>query len=302
MGGFAAHPIFRNSTTILIQASKMKAQFFLAPLLASVHATKVLLPLYVYPSTWETPNPWQYIYDTIASHPNITFQVILNVDSGPGSSAPGHSKEWTSEVPKLNAYPNVHTYGYVPTLYGTRTLPKVVSDITAWANWNTYTAANLSVNGIFFDQVPNDGGSTAQKKDLALMSLLTSVAKTTFNTTKSFEVVFNPGTKVEAALSSSYFQMADYVVVYEQYAVNYTADNPLGNGYVPAGMASKSSILLHDVAKANLPASTVQSWLKSFVQAGLGATNVLTYGYEQCNSTAGPASLGNVSTIISVGH
>lgn len=279
----------------------MKAQFFLATLLSSVHATKVLLPLYVYPSVWETPNPWQYIYSTIASHPDITFQVILNVDSGPGSFVPGYNKEWTSEVPKLNAFPNVHTYGYVPTLYGTRTLPKVVSDIAAWANWNTYTAANLSVNGIFFDSVPNDTGTKAQKKDLALMSLLTSVAKARFNATKSFEIIFNPGTKVEAGLSS-YFQMADHVVVYEQYAVNYTADNPIGNGYIPAGMASKSMILLHDIDKANVPASTVQSWLKSFVQAGLEAANILNYGYEQCNSTEAPASLGNVATMLSAAN
>lgn len=72
----------------------MKVPFLLASLLASVQATKVFIPLYVYPATWETPNPWQYIYDTIASHPDIEFQVILNVDSGPGSGTTGYNEDW----------------------------------------------------------------------------------------------------------------------------------------------------------------------------------------------------------------
>lgn len=272
----------------------MKAQSLLALLLSSVQATKVLIPLYVYPSVWETPSPWQYIYDTIASHPNIEFQIILNVDNGPDGDTAGYNEDWISEVPKLNAYPNVHTFGYVPVLYGARSESLILQDVTDWANWNTYTAANISVNGIFYDSVPNHSGKRATK-DLALMQSLISSAKATFATTPSFEVMFNPGTRVQDALSS-YFEMADHVVIYEQYAANFTSDILSSN--IPDGMASKSIILLHDFTKSGLPDSTVDTWLESFVEAGLGAANILSHGYEQINTSDPPASIVDVASIL----
>lgn len=273
----------------------MKAPFLLASLLSSVQATKVLLPLYVYPSTWETPNPWQYIYDTIDRFPDVDFQVILNVDSGPGSGTAGYNEDWLSEVPKLNAFPNVHTFGYVHVSYGERATRHVAQDIKHWANWNTYNEANISVNGIFFDEVPNDAQKKKQKQELKRMGLFTRLAKKSFKSIPSFEVIFNPGTRVEDGLSHGYFKLADQIIVYEEFAANYTADAPLANDYVPKGKADKSIILLHDFAESGLPGATVGEWLEAFVEAGLGSVNILNYGYEQSNSSDAPASLGDVA-------
>lgn len=272
----------------------MKSQYLLA-LLSSVQATNILLPLYVYPSWWETPSAWQYIYDTVERHPEVNFQIILNVDSGPGGGTVGYNEDWISEVPKLNAYPNVHTFGYVPTSYGKRSILQTAQDIGYWANWNTYTAANISVNGIFFDEVPNHTGKRALK-DLAFMAFLTASARAVFSPITSFQVMFNPGTRVEDALSG-YFQMADYVVVYEEFASNFISTIVSSN--VPNGMASKSAILLHDFNQSGLPASEVEIWLEAFVNAGLGSTNILNYGYDQANSSDAPASLDDISSILS---
>lgn len=209
---------------------------------------------------------------------------------------PGYNEDWLSEVPKLNAFPNVHTFGYVPILYGKRTVTQCLQAIANWANWNTYTAANISVNGIFFDSVPNDTGKKAQAKDLALMKLITSAAHVSFDTIPSFEVIYNPGTRVENGLVG-YFNMADYIIVYEEYASNYTDDDPL-SGFIPDGMAAKSMFLLHDFVESQLPEETVGGWLESWAEVGLGSANILNYGYELCNSTDSSASLGEVASIL----
>lgn len=232
---------------------------------------------------------------TIASHPDIEFQVILNVDSGPGSGTPGYNEDWLSDVPKLNAFSNVHTFGYVPLLYGTRATLHVVQDVKDWANWNTYTEANISVNGIFFDSVPNDTQKKKQKKDLATMQYFTRLAQESFESVPLFDIIFNPGTRVVDGLSPEYFELADQIVVYEQFATNYTADAPLANDYMPEGMEDRLIILLHDFVESGLPDDTVGEWLGTFMEAGLGSTNILNYGYEQCNSTETPASLDGVA-------
>lgn len=189
----------------------------------------------------------------------------------------------------------MHTFGHVPLVYGARPTLHVVQDVKGWANWNTYTEANISVNGIFFDSVPNDTQKKKQKKDPATMQYLTRVAQESFQSIPSFEIIFNPGTRIVDGLSPAYFELADQIVVYEQFAASYTTDAPLANNHVPEGMEDKSIILLHDFVESGLPDDAVEEWLQTFVEAGFGSANILNYGYEQCNSTETPASLDDIA-------
>lgn len=288
----------------------MRAKYLLSLLLPAVQATKVLLPLYVYPS-WQ--GWWDNVYTAIAANRNVSFQIILNPSNGPGGNTPGYNSDWIAGVARLNAYPNVQTLGYVHTSYNARSTADVQTDIAAWAGWNTYAGANISVHGIFFDEVPNWSG-TKGRNDVGYMAGVTAYARSQFSprvlssSSPSQKAVFyyNVGTK---SVHAEYFAagMADYVIVYENYASAYyqaaapaaPAASSVLSANVPAGMANKSSILLHDFALSNLPAANVQSWLRSFEAAGLGSANILDYGYDQANTADAPADIGSVARILS---
>lgn len=267
---------------------------YLLPFLLSTEATKLLLPLYVYPS-WQ--GWWNNIYAAIAANPDLEFQVIVNPSNGPGSSDPGYNSDYIKGVSELHTYPNVHTFGYVYTSYGSRSKADVNQDTSYWAGWNTYTAANISINGIFFDETPNWIGQNGAN-DVSYMAEVTEYAHSLFDSEAyAFELIYNVG---QQSNHLEYFDddMADYVVVFENYAAQFNSLVLQNN--VPAGLADKSSILLHDFTTNNnpLPDSDVQQWLQEFSNAGIGSAHILNYGYNEAESSDMPAAIGFVASIL----
>ena len=90
----------------------------------------------------------------ISTHPEVNFTVVINPGNGPGpDSLPDGN--YTREIPKLTAYPNVRLLGYVYTSYGKRNVSAVRKDIQTYADWPTNSSnPNLAVRGIFFDETP----------------------------------------------------------------------------------------------------------------------------------------------------
>ena len=127
----------------------------------------VLVPLYVYPS----PGTWEPLFtasvtttpplsddsklthlDRIASHPGLNFTVVVNPASGPGNGV-GPDANYTREIPRLNAYANVRTVGYVSTDYAKRNLSLVLRDISTYSAWSeNATFPGLGMHGIFLDE------------------------------------------------------------------------------------------------------------------------------------------------------
>lgn len=286
----------------------MRATHIIPLLLHSAQATNVLLPLYVYPS-WQ--GWWNNVYTAIAANPHLLFQVILNPDNGPGSgSSPGYNSDWVTGVATLNSYPNVQTLGYVSTSWGARSASDVDADVATWAAWDssvTSGSGNISVAGIFFDEVPNWTGSKGTS-DVSYMTARSTNARSQFAAASSppyrFQVVYNVGTQV---VHSEYFGTvsstgagADLVVVYENYASAYNPSTVLANN-VPSSsaLAARSAVLIHDFVDAELSSSTVASWLDGLRGAGVGSANILDYGYDKANSADAPAAIGTVAGILS---
>jgi hypothetical protein len=93
-------------------------------------------------------------FDSIASHSNLNFTIVVNPASGPGSGA-GPDANYTREIPRLNAYANVRTLGYVSTAYAKRDLGEVLQDISTYSTWSwNSTVAGLGMQGIFLDETP----------------------------------------------------------------------------------------------------------------------------------------------------
>jgi hypothetical protein len=100
---------------------------------------------------------------SVKAHPSVNFTVIINPESGPGSgSLPDEA--YLAEVPKLNAYDNVRTVGYVKTGWADNDLNTVVAEVNTYAAWSVKADNPLmSVDGIFFDESPSEGNATKRE-------------------------------------------------------------------------------------------------------------------------------------------
>ena len=77
----------------------------------------------------------------------------MNPNSGPGSAPWWPNDDYIREIPRLNAYLNVRTVGYVGTTYGRKPLEEVYADIAQYAKWSSDdNCPGLGVSGIFFDE------------------------------------------------------------------------------------------------------------------------------------------------------
>jgi hypothetical protein len=90
---------------------------------------------------------------SIESRPDLTFVVIINPNSGPGSGT-YPDDNYTPAIQKLNAYSNVVTIGYVKVGYTSNDISSVLSQINTYAGWST-KSSTLAMHGIFIDESPH---------------------------------------------------------------------------------------------------------------------------------------------------
>lgn len=163
--------------------------------------TNILIPLYVYSST----GAWDTVVSAIKAYHSLTFQVIINPGDGPGKSGAGYDDSWRATLSTINSYSNVETYGYVNCSYGAQSITDVETNITSWETWNTYTAQDISMTGIFFDETP--------ESETTYMTTLTTFVHSKLGSAS--KIIFNPGGEVTGV---DYFTLADHVVVFEDSA------------------------------------------------------------------------------------
>jgi hypothetical protein len=91
---------------------------------------------------------------SVARHPTLTFNVVVNPASGPGLGA-GPDGNYTRDIPKLNSYSNVRTLGYVSTDWTKREIDLALQDIRTYSGWAQNTSVHgLAMQGIFLDETP----------------------------------------------------------------------------------------------------------------------------------------------------
>jgi hypothetical protein len=93
----------------------------------------------------------------IESNPELDFLVIVNPNSGPGTPDQlSPDKNYAREVPRLNAYANVYTVGYIRIDYCRKPFGEACDEIARYAGWaERYEDTKLGVRGIFVDETPN---------------------------------------------------------------------------------------------------------------------------------------------------
>ncbi len=168
----------------------------------SLSPAAVLFPAYVYPA----PGAWDDLFAAIQSAPAQQFQVIVNIDSGPGRSAPPSDVNYVAVMRRLKTYGNVAVLGYIHTLWGHRDTGAMYEDVDRYRAW---IPAGLAVDGVFLDESP----ATADQHVFNAIANISCYAKEQLVTARSPDplVTLNPG----CICDLRYFTLADYINVFE---------------------------------------------------------------------------------------
>uniref|UniRef100_A0A914Z592 Spherulation-specific family 4 n=1 Tax=Panagrolaimus superbus TaxID=310955 RepID=A0A914Z592_9BILA len=208
---------------------------FFIIVLVEAKQPSILVPLYIYPED----NAWQPFYNAIKNFSNVKFDVIVNVENGPGNGKyPG--RDYIAGVAKLRLFSNVRIIGYVYTSYGKRSAAQVNADVNKYANWKSYTKDNIRIDGIFFDEVPEAANMATYLKILTG----TNVPKPFYNVTDNIVFFESP---------------------WSQYSSNQLTQ--------VKGLESKSSVIIHTFTGTDAEQqSTVAKW----AAAGIASVYITT--------------------------
>ncbi|KAG6819470.1 hypothetical protein H0H93_011510, partial [Arthromyces matolae] len=183
----------------------------------------------------------------VAAHPQTWFYLVINPDSGPGTSGTQPNEFYDICVPQLrpSSNPNSKVLGYVQV--GTRTTTAITADIDTYAGWNT----SARPSGILFD------GITASSA-VAYQSIVSHARS------KGFTLIILDAGRTPSA---DYYSLADFVVTYES---NYTSFSISDLAISSSSPASKQTVIL-----TNTPATAVYSTMISQLSsADVGAVYI----------------------------
>lgn len=301
----------------------MKSLLAMVGLLATTTAAvDILLPLYIYPiNNLEKPYDgtvdWTAAIAAIDAHPDLTFNVIINPNSGPPfASEAGIKIDWAQWIGQINNRPNTVTLGYISTLGTVQPQPRdiaiVKQGIDTYAAWNRTNgwdgnSWDIHIDGIFFDEVNTAPAQLDYYKDVS------NYAKS-----KTTKAVLNPGVAVNTA-SYELYDVADAILSLETcYTADvdapqdrcprntYTPFTPASLSALPSGAAqkAKSSVLVHDFYddwEPYQPASlaTLQTDINAIVAQGVHSLYITQWGYNE-SFTREPASVGTVSNLLAL--
>jgi hypothetical protein len=148
--------------------------------------TGLIIPLYSYPG-----ESWTPLVHLKRTHPSVPIMVIINPWNGPGVKLDAN---YVAGIEKLQAA-EIIVLGYDHTIYGTRASSTVQGDIDRYHEWYP------TIDGIFFDEMANAGGSESYYATLSAYARSLGFAYT----------MGNPGTSAP----SSYVGTVNCVVIYE---------------------------------------------------------------------------------------
>ena len=239
-------------------------------LATSASATGVLLPLYIYPSD---SSSWQPAYDAISSSSSVPWLVVVNPDSGPGSTlAPGNNDpNYISATAKMNGYGNVETVGYIRTQYGGTSISDLTTQIQAWKGWSSYSDQDIGVKGIFFDEAAHDEDYFRQA---------TAAAKDSFG--DDVITICNFGD----AAAADFYDICSIVLAFEDDASNYQNQTTISNN-VPSGSEKGAAIVITGYQGSDDDLASYEDTLSA---NGIGWSYFCSAGYDSI--TTEPATVG----------
>ncbi|KAF7562854.1 hypothetical protein G7046_g1289 [Stylonectria norvegica] len=268
-----------------------------AGFVASVSSVGVLLPLYVYPAAvWTDVGAplWKPVVDAVAAHTAVPWLVVVNAHNGPGLTyQPGDKDDHViAGVTELNKHANVKTIGYVRTNYATSSMDELKLNITTWKNWSTYTASDISVKGIFFDE---------SSDNFDYFNEAITFARSTFVT--PITIICNFGAKADA----KYYAICDVVVAFESHlnaadAPQYKSQTTI-TANIPSGYEEQAAILVNQFTGTSWDGKTanadlIESYIDTISDNNVGwAYFTSVSDYNTIN--VAPATIAEVAQAVS---
>lgn len=194
------------------------------------NSLSIILPLYLYPS--DKGIAWSDVTTTIEAYPRVQWLVVINPNSGPGTTGYPSDPNFISGIAKLNGYSNVNTVGYVDTKYGNKTIATVNSETDVYASWANYANADIAIGGIYFDDVSITSSRYSYYETVA--------AHARSSMKSSAHVVFNPGYRAPAQL----FSYADTIVEFEDSLANYESQSIIDQ--IPTQFRGHSALQIYN--------------------------------------------------------
>jgi len=177
---------------------------------------------------------------------------------------------YVAGISGLNSHPNVKLLGYTHTTYGARPMEEVEADILEYGRWAGHQGANISVSGIFFDEVT----SNASQSTMEYLGTLNAYTVETLGPERS-TIILNPGVQVPKAL----FDIANMVVVYED---AYTAPGlAKAIDSTPSALRKKAGVIVNNFSGNAAAQNTV---IEHVLCAGIGSMYIGTAGYEKAST------------------
>lgn len=244
----------------------------------------IVLPLYQWPDI--NASAWSNAFAAIEAYPQVQWQAIVNPGSGPGvvdsQSYPTDSTDITG-IARLNNYTNVITLGYVHTSWGQRPLSNLTSEIDIYATWASYPTANISIDGIFFDEV----NAQPSPDNLTYYQNASSYAYANIPSAVT-QVMFNPGMLASAQL----FHFCDTMIEFENPFSNYQNETTIDT--IPSADRAKSGIMIYDFPTT----ADVCSLVHTMAEDGVGAVYM---GTDCCYKTYDETLLKELAAAVLAG-
>ena len=242
--------------------------------LAATTNSGIVVPLYTYP----TDGSWTTVINTHKSYPGVPIMVIADVSgSGAGSSS---DSNYANGIRNMQAA-GIQVLGYVDTLYAGRSISAGKTEATNWWNW-------YKVNGIFFDEMANSGGSESY------YSTLTAFAKSLGMT----YTMGNPGTTI----STSYIGTVDSIVFYESPGLPTLSSL---SSYISGYSKSNFGYIAFSVSSLNtsfeVSSSNYVQWLYITNAGGGNPYDVLPSYFATEVAALGPGTTTTTSTTTTTG-
>ncbi|KAH7147064.1 Spherulation-specific family 4, partial [Dactylonectria estremocensis] len=226
------------------------------------------------------------LFNAVKAHVYIPWLIVINPYNGPGESGlPGNNDpNVISGVSPLNENSNVNLIGYLPINYARASIDEVTANSTNWVSWSAYEDADISINGIFFDE---------SYADADYMHTVVTLAREAFD--HPITVVCNFGVMV----SVEYYALCDIVLGFESClncsgVPKYKSRETIEANF-PAGYESQGAVVVHSFTGVDYKGKTANvdlltSYIKDIVDYGLGWFYFTSAGYEQLTSV--PATVG----------
>lgn len=228
-----------------------------------VNPAFVFLPLYLYPYN---ASSWSAITTAVAENPTLRFQVVV----APNLSNIYPDINYQNAISGLNNYSNVQMLGYVPTSWAGRDKTAVMGDVNAYAAWSSFSAANIAVSGIFFDEAP----SLLSTDTLSYMNTISTYAKSALGPGRG-HITFNPGVVVDQL----FYNIADSVIVFEN---SWSEFNTTFLSKLSWNLLQKSTVVVHNFTGSDAMQADL---INNITDASVGGLLITTSdGYTDTSS------------------